>query len=104
MTTIIGITLGITVILLIVCSIVCNYYRKELKKQVDIIKITTDNYVEALLDYINLSSKYADTCKKYSELEVKIDELERDYNIALDTISQLQLEKKEILLDKKAKK
>ena len=40
--------------------------------------------------------------EKYSELEVKYDELERDcnilHNISLDTISQLQKEKKEIAL------
>ena len=59
-------------------------------------------------EYLTLSDaffknrdKHTWLMEKYSELEVKYDELERDYNIShnisLDTISQLQKEKKEIV-------
>ncbi|HPT40457.1 MAG TPA: hypothetical protein PLQ44_02540 [Candidatus Paceibacterota bacterium] len=69
------------------------------------LKELNDRFLSKKNEYITLSDaffrdrdRHTWLMGEYSKLEVKYDELERDYNISLDTISQLQKEKKEIAL------
>lgn len=78
------------------------FSNKKLKKLNGILFFFKNEYLTLSDAFFKNRDKHTWLMEKYSELEVKYDELERDYNIShnisLDTISQLQKEKKEIAL------